>query len=395
MTRARLSRIVWFSVLAFTLASWIASPRDATAQQQSSEGQPFFGVTTDGRLIPDLFPIRATGVSTAPILEAARAYLKMLTPEETAQTRFGLEDDEWRHWSNVPVGNVARQGLSFRDMSDAKREAAFNMVRAGLSARGFEQARDIMRIDGYLADVLENYEGYGEFLYYIDIFGEPSETEPWGWQLDGHHLVVNYFVMGDQVLMSPNFYGSEPVSVETGTYAGVEVLQEEQNVGVAFMESLRADQLRMAVADSEKTRNNMQAAAFRDNLVLEEVGIHGHELDANQRERLMDVIGVYVGHMRDDQARIRMDEVRKHLDETRFSWVGDVGPDALFYYRVQSPVILIEFDHTVPVSFRTEPRMPSRDHIHIAVRTPNGNDYGKDLLRQHYEDHDGDPSHRH
>lgn len=395
MTRPRIGRISWFAVLALTIVSWAASPPDATAQRRSSQGQPFVGVTTDGDLIPDLFPIRATGVSTAPIVEAARAYLRMLTPEQTAQTRFGLDSEEWRHWSNVPVGNLARQGLSFRDMNDATREAAFAMVRAGLSARGFQQTRDIMRIDGYLADVLENHDGYGEYLYYIDIFGEPSETEPWGWQLDGHHMVVNYFVMGDQVVMSPNFWGSEPVSVETGRYAGVEVLQEEQDVGVAFMQSLRPDQRRMAVLDTEKTRNNLQSAAFRDNLVLEEAGIHGRDLDAAQRERLMDVIGVYVGHMRDDQARVRMDEIREHLDETRFAWVGEVGPDALFFYRVQSPVILIEFDHTVPVSFRTTPRRPSRTHIHIAVRTPNGNDYGKDLLRQHYEEHDGDPNHVH
>ena len=74
MTHARLGRISWFPVLALTLASWVAPPPDAAAQQQSSRDQPFFGVTTDGELIPDLFPIRATGVSTAPIVEAARAY---------------------------------------------------------------------------------------------------------------------------------------------------------------------------------------------------------------------------------------------------------------------------------------------------------------------------------
>jgi hypothetical protein len=27
---------------------------------------------------------------------------------------------------------------------------------------------------------------------------------------------------------------------------------------------------------------------------------------------------------------------------------------------------------------------PTHQHIHTVVRTPNGNDYGKDLLRQHY-----------
>jgi len=30
---------------------------------------------------------------------------------------------------------------------------------------------------------------------------------------------------------------------------------------------------------------------------------------------------------------------------------------------------------------------PTRQHIHTVVRTPNGNDYGKDLLRQHYKLH--------
>ncbi len=92
MTRARLARISWFPVLALTLAAWVASPPDATAQQQSSRDQPFFGVTTDGNLIPDLFPIRATGVSTAPIVEAAKAYLRMLRPDRTrakAASRWG------------------------------------------------------------------------------------------------------------------------------------------------------------------------------------------------------------------------------------------------------------------------------------------------------------------
>ncbi len=396
MTRARFGFVSWFSVLTLALASGVTVPTGAAAQE-SSQGQPFFGITTDGHLTPDLFPIRATGVSTAPILEAARAYLRMLRPEQVAQTNFGLDSDEWRHWSNVPVGGLPREGLSFRDMSNPQREAAFALVRAGLSARGFEQARNIMRIDGYLAAVLEDYNRYGEYLYFIDIFGEPSETEPWGWQLDGHHLVVNYFVMGDQVVMSPNFWGSEPVSIDTGRYPDIKVLQEEQDVGLAFMESLRRDQRALAVVDTEKTRNNMRGAAFRDNLVMQEAGIRGDQLDAVQRERLMDVIGVYIGTMRYDQASVRMDEIQEYLGETRFAWVGDVGPDALYYYyyRVQSPIIFIEFDHTTPVSFRTEPNPPSRSHIHIAVRTPNGNDYGKDLLRQHYEEHDGDPNHGH
>jgi hypothetical protein len=89
-----------------------------------------------------------------------------------------------------------------------------------------------------------------------------------------------------------------------------------------------------------------------------------------------------------------MQEVEAHLDETYFAWIGGTGPDGIFYYRVQSPVILIEFDHQGPIALEG-PKAPSRRHVHSLVRTPNGNDYGKDLLRQHYEAHRTDPAHGH
>jgi hypothetical protein len=381
-------------LFSITFVFWSAAPADLAAQQTVSE--PFVGITVDGTVTPGLYPVRATGVSTAPIVDAARAYLATLTPAQLERTRFNLESDEWRHWSNIPFANLEREGLPFRDMDEAQRQAAFDLIRSGLSARGFEEARNIMRVDGYLANLLDNHEGFGEDLYFIGIFGDPSATEPWGWQLDGHHLVVNYFVMGDQVVMSPNFWGSEPVWVDTGPYAGIRNLQEEQDRGLAFMLSLRPDQRAIATVSTEKTRNNVLAAAFRDNIEVDYTGIRADQLDESQREFLLDLIAVYAGHTRDDQARVHMEEIRQHLSETRFAWIGEVGPEALFYYRIHSPVILIEFDHTTPVSLRdTEGRGPTRNHIHITVRKPNGNDYGKDLLGQHYEEHRNDPTHRH
>jgi hypothetical protein len=84
-----------------------------------------------------------------------------------------------------------------------------------------------------------------------------------------------------------------------------------------------------------------------------------------------------------------MDEVRAHLDRTHFAWIGGTEPGSVFYYRIQSPVIVIEFDHQRPVGLRhlIDPSLPTREHVHTVVRTSNGNDYGKDLLRQHYARH--------
>jgi len=66
--------------------------------------------------------------------------------------------------------------------------------------------------------------------------------------------------------------------------------------------------------------------------------------------------------------------------------MGGCEDDSAFYYRIVSPVILIEFDHLPGIIF--DNREPSRRHVHTIVRTPNGNDYGRSLLLDHYRRHD-------
>jgi hypothetical protein len=124
--------------------------------------------------------------------------------------------------------------------------------------------------------------------------------------------------------------------------------------------------------------------AFRDNLVLDYAGIRYDELTGMQHDLLLNLVEYHVGRMRAGHAQIKLAEVKQHLQDTRFCWMGGMADDSTFYYRVQSPVIIIEFDHQRGIAFR-EHTKPYKDHIHVIVRTPNGNDYGKDLLRQHYQ----------
>jgi hypothetical protein len=354
--------------------------------------EPFVGVTTDGKPAAGLFPIKATGVSTKPVREAAQKFLAGLTPEQRTSASFAADDEQWRQWNNVH--RAARQGVSFKEMSEPQRQLAYGLLKASLSARGLENARSIMRLNETIAELTKRFEEYGEFLYWMAIMGEPSDTKPWGWQLEGHHLIVNYVVLGDQVVMTPAFWGSEPVVAESGKYAGTKVLQDEQARGVALMQALTPEQRQKATIAPEKVRNDAQGQAFRDNLVLAYAGLRASEMTEPQRKQLVDLVGLYVGNMADGHAKIKMEEVRKHLPDTWFAWVGDSGPESVFYYRIHSPVILIEFDHQTPVAL-PGPRVPGRIHIHSVVRTPNGNDYGKDLLRQHYERHKSDASHVH
>jgi hypothetical protein len=347
--------------------------------------EPFKGVTTKGDVVPGLFRVASTGVSTAPVREAAAAFLNSLSAEQRGKTTFPVDDPEWRKWMNQHF--YVRQGTSFKEMSEPQREAAVGLLKASLSAKGLKQTRDVMRLNHTLGELTNNPEEYGEGLYWITMMATPSEKEPWGWQLDGHHLNINYFVLGDQVVMTPAFFGSEPAVADSGKYKGTAILQAEQAKGLAMIRALEEPQRKKAILSFSKTGNNNVGEAFKDNIVLDYAGVRASEFSAEQKEQLMALIAEHVGNMADGHAKVKMEEVRRHLDGTWFAWIGGTEAESVFYYRIHSPVVLIEFDHQLPVALRNLPKTPDRAHIHSVVRTPNGNDYGKDLLRQHYEKH--------
>ncbi len=362
--------------------------RLSIAAETPGLAEPFRGISINGQLEAGLFPLRSTGVSTAPIRAAADTFLAGLTPEQRARTVYGVDDPEWRKWMNQSF--YVRQGVSFLEMTGPQRELAFGLLRASLSAKGLTLARDTMRLNETLAELTGgNFDEYGEWRYHITVMGTPSATEPWGWQFDGHHAIINYFVLRDQVVMTPHFLGSEPVRAESGKYMGTVIMQEEQDRGLAFVNGLDEARRKQAILSLAKNGDNNLTEAWKDNVVLDYAGIRAAALSAAQQQQLLDLIGLYVGHMNDGHARVKMADVRAHLDRTWFAWIGRTDADAVFYYRIHSPVILIEFDHQRPVGTRhlLDPGRPTRQHIHAVVRTPNGNDYGKDLLRQHYLQH--------
>jgi len=355
-------------------------------QQALAEG--FRGITASGTVQPGIFPIKATGVSTEPVAAAARVFLESLSDEQLQRTQFASDDDEWRKWANQH--SYPRQGVSFEEMSTTQRLKAFALIAAGMSACGLGTTKDIMKLNGTLGELTGRTDEYGEWLYHMTIMGEPSATEPWGWQLDGHHVVVNYFILGDQVVMTPQFLGSEPVRADSGKFEGTVILQEEQAAAIAFAESLDKAELAQATIAPQKSGTNALTEAFKDNHIIDYAGIPASKLDATKQEALVQLAGHFIGQMADDHAKVKLSEIREHLDQTYFGWIGESSDDGAFYFRIHSPVVLIEFDHQRPIALGRD-GIPTRNHIHAVVRTPNGNDYGKDLLRQHLlEEHGGE-----
>ena len=347
----------------------------------AAAAEPFKGITSDGNVISGLYGIQKTGVSTQTIREAAEAFLGSLNAEQRAKTLFPIDTDQWRKWSNIHP-TLMRHGTPLFDMTDTQRDCAFALLRESLSQRGFEEALDIMHLNETVLEMTGRLAEYGEDLYWLSIMGAPSATEPWGWQWDGHHLIINYFVLGDQVVVTPTFLGAEPVHAESGKYAGMRVFKTDEDRGLALARTLSEAQRAKTVIAPETSGEDF-ATAFRDNLVLDYKGIRYDELSGTQHDLLLALVDHHVGRMRNDHAAYKMEEVRRHLKDTHFCWMGGLADDSTFYYRVQSPVIIVEFDHQRGIAFR-EKTKPYKDHIHVIVRTPNGNDYGKDLLRQHY-----------
>ena len=362
-------------------------------QGERRVGEPFTGITTDGTVLPGLYPLLPSGVSTDAVRLAALAFLDGLDRGQRERACFEITSDAWRRWWNIHPF-LMRHGLLLDELAEEQRAAALRLIEATLSPSGYRTARDVMRLNETLGEITGSWTEYGEWVYFVSLFGEPSEREPWGWQIDGHHLIVNCLVVGDQVVVTPLFLGSEPVIAETGRYAGTRVLQTEQNDGLAFIHTLSAGQRRQAILydsilsselPAERgigSDGRVQAAAFRDNERIPYEGIRASELTEPQREQLLRLSALYTGRARAVHAELWLQTVRQHLDETHFLWMGGTGENDVFYYRIHSPVLLVEFDHQPGIAFDTDE--PTRNHIHTVVRTPNGNDYGMDYLRQHH-----------
>jgi hypothetical protein len=348
----------------------------------AAAAEPFKGITSDGNVIPGLFGIQKTGVSTQSIREAAEAFLGSLNAEQRAKTLFAVDTDQWRKWSNIHP-TLMRHGTPLFEMSDAQRDCAFALLRESLSKHGFEEALNIMHLNETVQEMTGRLSEYGEDLYWLSIMGTPLATEPWGWQWDGHHLIINYLVLGDQVVVTPSFLGAEPVHATIGKYAGLSTFKADEDRGLALARTLSEAQRTKTVIAPETAGQDF-TTAFRDNLVLDYAGIRYDDLSNIQHDLLLNLVEYHVGRMRAGHAQLKMTEVKRHLPDIHFCWMGGMNDDSTFYYRVQSPVIIIEFDHQRGIAFR-EHTKPYKDHIHVIVRTPNGNDYGKGLLRQHYQ----------
>ncbi len=380
----------------------------ATWEQMAND--PLRGITTDGHVIPELFAPRPEGAPTLAMIEAVNALLALMSSEQKKASCFAVDSHQWRFWQNTEL-YIEHHGLRLDEVGQPLRDATMAVLRASMSPKGYELSRDVMRLNRFLGDLVGGPAVMGEWSYIFCLFGEPSASQPWGWQFFGHHLVLNCFVLGEQMVLTPAFWGAEPSYADHGPFKGIHLFQDEERTGLALMHSFSIEQQRRAIVahsmmggDLPEGRRHFAdnlhlGGAFHDNRVVPYEGLRGTELTPVQRRNLLDLVQQYISTLPEGPRAARMAEIERHMADTHFCWIGGFSEDSPFYYRVQSPVTFIEFDHHAGV-FLTNPE-PAKFHVHTIVRTPNGNDYGFDLLRQHYktsphhQHHHGDGKHDH
>jgi hypothetical protein len=314
--------------------------------------------------------------SIAAMSQAATKFLAELTPEQRQQATFPMASDERLRWHFIPNETFPRKGLSFRTMNESQQARAHDLLKSGLSQRGYVTASSIIQLE----NVLRAIETGGKMArdprdYQFSVFGTPGAKDAWGWRVEGHHLSLHFTIAGNAaVATSPTFTGSNPAEVRDGPEKGKRVLAPLEDLGRAVVMSLDEGQRKAAVFEGVAP-GDIPTMNKNDISPLAPAGVAASAMTADQRAGLMRLVEAYTSVVADDLAADRMARLKTAgVEKITFAWAGPVEKGAKHYYRVQGPTFLIEYDNT----------QNDGNHIHAVWRDFQG-DFGRDLLREHLQ----------
>jgi hypothetical protein len=308
---------------------------------------------------------------SAAMKHAADAFLAGLEPAQRTRAQFAFADAERLNWHFVPR---ERRGLPLKEMTPPQRDLARRLLQAGLSQRGMVRADTIMALELVLRELGQNPNVRDPERYFFSIFGTPSDSAPWGWRVEGHHLALNFTIFGGRpVATSPSFMGANPAEVRTGSRRGLRALAPEEDLARELVASLNASQLATAIIATEAPREIMTGNAVEVD-ALAPPGIAVGKLERAQAALLLRVVDEYLSRMSEPLAAERRTRLeRSDFSQITFAWAGSTERGQPHYYRIQGPSFLIEYDNT----------QNDANHVHTVWRDFAG-DFGRDLLREHY-----------
>jgi len=304
--------------------------------------------------------------------EAASVFLASLSDAQKKKTQFAVDFEDRRNWTYLPG---KRHGISLRQLDSFQQKLAFALLASGLSAQGNAKALSIMSLEAVLREI----EGDSDYdrdpdLFYIAVFGSPSDDAPWGWRVEGHHLSVNFLVVeGKRIAPTPNFFGAHPARVPHGRLEGLRILAAEEDLARRLLGALDTNQLKRAVIDMRAPADILTGDSPRVRLD-DPTGLSYGDMTEAQQAHLMNLVSEYIHRVPRDVAGLRMERLeREGKRYLYFAWAGKTEPGGPHYYRIHGPSFLVEYDNT----------QNNANHIHSVWRDIQ-DDWGEDLLRRHY-----------
>ncbi|HET6572722.1 MAG TPA: DUF3500 domain-containing protein [Fimbriiglobus sp.] len=303
----------------------------------------------------------------AAMAAAADKFLAALTPEQKAKAAFTYDDPQREKWYFTPQQKQrqpTRKGVRLDELTADQKAAALNLLRAGLSTHGYDQAATIMSLEAILAEL----ETKGSMVrnpqwYFVSIFGKPSNTGAWGWRIEGHHLSVNLTLdKGEIVTATPLVFGANPAEVRSGPRKGLRTLPETEIPAKALIASLTAEQKKVALQPKQQSEiKEGQPTAG----VGAPVGLPAAKMTAEQKALLQKLLEGYANRLPADIATAELKRVRDAGPEkVHFSyWVGEDRKGKPYTYRVQGPTFVVEF-----LNVQADSAGNPANHIHSGWR---------------------------
>jgi len=334
---------------------------------------------------PGAHPREATAAKAArEMADAAKNLWAALTPEQKQKVGFEFNDALRYDWHFIPR---PRKGLPLKEMSGEQKALAHGLLASGLSQSGYIKAETIISLEEILHSI---EQGKGPVrdpeLYFFNIFGKPGSTDPkrpWGWRVEGHHLALNFTIVGDKgIAGGPTFMGTNPAEVKEGPRQGLRVLGEEEDLARKLAKSLTDEQRKKGIVQAEAPKDIFSMAS-RKAKPLEPAGILASDLNSDQKELLNSIVVLYAERLRPEFAADDLGKIMKAgVDKIGFAWAGGLDRGQPHYYRIQGPTFLIEYDNT----------QNNANHVHSVWRDFE-DDFGDDLLKKHYDSASADHGH--
>lgn len=298
---------------------------------------------------------------------AADRFLDSLSRPQAEKASFAFESPERLNWHFIPR---ERKGLPIKELTPEQRALAFGLIATGTGAGGYLKTTTIMSLEQVLKEL---EKGSGPLrdpeLYYLSVFGTPSDQGQWGWRIEGHHLSLNFLLKDGKVAAAtPCFFGANPAEVRQGPRQGVRTLADREETALRLVQALDGNQKKTAIVAPEAPRD-IRAAATPQPPTDAAPGIAYADLTGDQRTLLRALVESYSSDMPDEVAKSWLDEIRRAGPEgIKFSWSGPADRTQPHAYRVQGPTFLIEFNNT----------QNNANHIHSVWRNMLG-DFGVPL----------------